>query len=233
MSTLSRRRLRPWLMFVGPEVDGGDSLTPEQFLEKHGYPKDTATDDMTDAQRAAYWRSKSKGFQKDAENKGRELARWTALGEFDAVSTTIQTAEQQRQAALTDAQRAQEEAQRAEQAARAAGEAAARSKFLGTAVESQIIALTIAPGEKPEDAAARVKNALQFVDVNRFVDDNGDLSTDLVQQYAQSIAPTDSAGTGGDPLSALMSRQTTPPPGSGGSIAEARERTRERLTKKK
>jgi hypothetical protein len=234
MSTLSRRRIRPWLMFVTPDVDGGTALTPEQFLEKHGYPKDTSTDDMTDGQKAAYWRTKSKGFQKDAEAKERELGQWKGLGEFDAVSTTVTTAEQARLAALSDAERAREEAQRAEQAARAAGEASGAAKYLGDAIAGQIVALTIKPGEKPEDAAARVKTALQFVEPTRFLNADKEIDPALVAQFAASVAPAATAADpgNGDVLSTLYGNQSAPTPGSSGSIAEARRATRERLGKK-
>jgi hypothetical protein len=228
---------RPWLVFNAPPATGGtvdrSTLTPEDFLTQFGFPKDTATDDMTDAQKAAYWRDKSKGFQRDSEAKDRELSQWKGLGEFDAVSTTVTTAEQERQKNLTDAQRAQEEAQRAEQAARTAGEAVARQKFLGTAVRSSLVALTRGPNETPEDAAKRVNGALEFVDVARFLNDQGDLDESRLGTFAESIgAPSAGAGAPGDPLHVIMQRQSAPPAGSSGSVADARARTKERLSKK-
>ncbi|KJL39916.1 hypothetical protein [Microbacterium trichothecenolyticum] len=237
MSTLSRRMMRPWLMFVGPDAGGGggddSSLTPEQFREKYGYPSGTKTDDMTDAEQAAYWRRKSKGFQKDSESKDRELSQWKGLGEFDAVSTTVGTAEQARLAALSDAERAREEAQRAEQAARAAGEATGQQKYLGEAIAGQLVALTIKPGEKPEDALNRVKGALQFTDPTRFLNADKDIDPALVAQFAASVAPSagEGNGEGGDVLATLYGRQSTTPPAAT-SIAEARKQTRERLGKK-
>jgi hypothetical protein len=222
-------------MFFGPDAPGGgDTLTDEQFREQAGYPRNTKVDDMTDAEQAKYWRSKSKGFQKESETKDREIARWTGLGEFDAVSTTIATAETERQKTLTDAQRAQEAAQQAEAAARAAGTAEARSKFLAPAVESQIVLLTKGADETPDVAKARVKAALQFVDVNRFLGADGNLDDSLIQTFAQSIAPVDETDNdkGGDPLANLMGRQKAPAPGSGGSIADIRKATAERLGKK-
>lgn len=228
------RPFSPWLMFNGSEVEGGgaNTLTDDQFLEQKGFPRNTATDDMTDAQKAAYWRDKSKGFQRDAEAKTRSLAQWEGLGAFDAVQTTITTAEQARQQSLTDAQRAEEAKTAAEAAARAAGSADERGKLLPAAIESRVIAITRGTGESFEDAEKRVKAAMQFVDVARFVDANGVIDPALVQSYADSIAPIAGAGSTSqiDPLAGLMGRQVAPPPGSGGSIAEARRATRERLS---
>lgn len=228
------RPFSPWLIFVGPPADGGgtDTLTDEQFLEQKGFPRNTSTDDMEDAQKAAYWRDKSKSFQKDAEAKTRSLAQWEGLGAFDAVQTTISTAEQARQQSLTDAQRADEARQTAEASARTAGASDERSKLLPAAIESRVIAITRGASESFEDAEKRVKAAMQFVDVARFVTAEGVIDPALVQSYAASIAPIAGTGTGHqlDPLAGLMGRQVAPPPGSGGSIAEARRATRERLS---
>lgn len=236
MSTLSRRR--PWLMFNAPEATGGNvdpsTLSDEDFLAQIGFPRNTAEKDMTPEQGRAYWRHESKKQQKDREARDRELAQWKGLGEYEAVTSTVQGAEAARQAALTEAQRAQEAADRAAADARAAGEASAASMYLGDAIAGQIVALTIKPGEKPEDAQARVKAALQFVEPTRFLNAEKGIDPALVAQFAASVAPTAVDANAGDPnvLSTLYGNQSAPPQGSGGSIAEARQATRERLGKK-
>lgn len=230
----------PWLMFNGTDASGGNAdratLSPEDFLTRFGFPKDTPLDDMSVEQKAAYWRDKSKGFQKDAENAQRDLQKWSALGEFDTVSRTVSDVEAERQRNLSDAERAQEAARQAQAAALSSAEATARQKYLPTAIEAQIVAQTIKPGEKLEDATKRVQSAMQFVDVNRFVTTDGEIDAGLIQTFAQSIAPADAGGNprgGGDPLAGLMGRQSLPAPGAAGSVAEARRQTRERLTTKK
>lgn len=232
------KTLPPWLVFNGPAANGGNvdpsTLSDEDFLAQKGFPRNTSTDDMTPEQEAKYWRDKSKSFQRDSEAKGRELSKWTGLGEFDAVNTTIQTAEQQRQAALSAEERARENAQQVEAAARAAGEAAGAQLYLGDAIAGQVAVLAIQPGEKPEEALARVKGALQFTDPAKFLNAEKHIDPALVAQFAASVAPTADANDGKpDVLTTLYQRQSAPPPGSGGSISEARKQTRERLTKPK
>lgn len=56
---------------------GGGSTAPEEARDEHGaglgFPKDTRTEDMTDQQKANYWRNQSKVQQKLREQREREL----------------------------------------------------------------------------------------------------------------------------------------------------------------
>lgn len=232
-------RARPWLMFItAPDATGGDgnvdpaTLSAEEFRTKFGFPKDTKTDDMTDAEKAAYWRNESKKHQSEATAKARELGRWSGLGEFDAVSGLVTNAEAQRQQSLTEHERAMQAA-RAEASQQA--EAAARGKYLTPAIEGQVVALTRTPQESPEDALERVRGAMQFVDVTRFLDENGDLNAAQIQTFAQSIGPKDgnASGQNGDPLFGALGRMSVPPAGSSGSVGTYREQAYKRRSSKK
>ncbi|MCJ1709235.1 hypothetical protein [Microbacterium sp. VKM Ac-2923] len=233
---LTQPFFRPWIWFNGPEVTGGGptDLTDDQFREANGFPRNTKTDDMTDAEQAAYWRAQSKKQQADAKAKDTELAKWQGLGAFDAVSTTVTDAEAERQKNLTDQQRAQEEAAQREAAARAAGESQGASKHLKAAVEGQLLALTRRSDEEPADALARVRGALKFVDTAKFLNADGDLDIAEVEAFAASVAPTGPANSAtGDPLAGMLSRQVLPQPGAAGSVASHREAAYERAGGKK
>lgn len=235
---MPRKRL-PWLMFVTPDVDGGSSTPPaaaggttppektdEEFLAEFGFPRNTATDKMTAEQQAAYWRNMAK-------NKQTEAKAYAALGKTpDEIRQILADAEAARAAALTDSERALETV-RTE--ATTAGMAAGRDKYLTPAIEGQVLGLTIRPGEDIEAARTRVQGALKFIDVTKFVDENGDLDADAIQTFAQSIGSTDSDGTAGgsDPLFTAMQRQHATPPGSSGSVDQYEADAYERLSKKK
>jgi hypothetical protein len=196
--------------------------TDEEFLAENGFPQKTAVADMTPEQKAAYWHNQSKTQQKDADA-------FKKIGKTPAeIQKLIDDAEAARIAALSDADKALEKAK--QEAA-----AGASHKFLAPAIEGQVVALTRGANETPEDALARVKGALKYIDATKFLDANGDLDAAEIQTFAQSIAPV--AGGGQNPQSGDLLHQVfggaTPPSGeSGGSVAAYREAAAKRLNPK-
>ena len=183
--------------------DGEQPNTPP--ADDPGFPANTPVAEMTAEQRAAYWRAESKKHQKIADS-------YTKTGvSAEDVRAFADKREQDRQAAMSDADRAAE-------AARAAGRAEAETSHLTSAVEAQVAAMTMRPGEDFAAATARVKGALEFVDVRRFVDENGVLDANKIQTFAGSLgtsAPAEAPQPGGDPLTRVLMGHQPPAPSSG------------------
>lgn len=229
----------PYLMFNGPAgepagggngpatppagvtpdpQDGNDGVTPPP-ADDPGFPANTPLTDMTAEQRAAYWRAESKKHQKTAES-------YTKTGlTADEVQGVADKREQDRLAALSDAERAAE-------TARAEGRAQAESSHLAFAVEAQVAAMTMRPGEDYAAAVTRVKSALTFVDVTKFTGDDGRLDAAKIQSFATSLGQSVPAPTpqpGGDPLSHVLSGHQSQSPSSG-SVEDYEKATYSRLT---
>lgn len=235
----------PWIVFIIDGTEGGGStsnpdeflpgdtdLSDDDFLAKRGFPRGTKKDDMTPEQAAASWRYESKKQQHEANQLRQQLTAYTGLGDFDALKQLKATAEAARLGSLPEQERAIEAA-RTEGAATARAEAA--KTYLPLAIEGQLVALTVSVNEKPEDALKRVRGALSFVDVTKFLDENGALDAAQIQTFAQSIAQKDGNGNGegGDPLHQSFQRQTLPKEGSAGSVAQHRQAAYERRSAKK
>lgn len=200
-----------------PTPDPAPAATPP--ANDPGFPANTPLAEMTAEQQAAYWRNESKKHQKTAES-------FTKSGLTpDEVQAVAAQRERDRQAAMSDADRAAE-------TARAEGRAQAETSHLTSAVEAQVAAMTMRPGEDFAAATARVKGALEFVDVRRFVDENGVLDANKIQTFAGSLgtsAPAEAPQPGGDPLTrVLMGHQ--PPAPSAGSVTSYEDATYKRLT---
>ncbi|WP_157811178.1 hypothetical protein [Microbacterium lacus] len=224
-------RRPPWIVFVDPDPTGSSkppvpspppgTQTPEEFLAEHGFPKDTAVDDMTPEQGRAYWRNMSKTNQKEAEA-------FRKLGKTpDEIRTILADAETARQAALTADQKAIEDAKQT-------GFSEAREKFARPAVHAILVARTKGAKESDEDAATRVSGLLDVLDVTKFVNAEGVLDASKVETFAQSIASKDSNdGTpGGGLLHQVLGSSTPGQQQSAGSVDAYRKQARERMAPK-
>jgi len=236
--------LFPWIKFVDSGADGSSTANPDEYLPgdadlndddfkaKRGFPRGVKKDDMEPEERERYWRYESKKQQHQADSLRRENDEWAKLGKRDDIKATLDQQEQHRRENLNDGQKAVEDA-RTE--GRTAGETAARDKYLAPAVEGQVVAITRGTGETVEDATERVRGALAFVDVAKFLNDNGELDADKIQTFAQSIAPKDGNGNDqvGDPLYQSLGREALPQKGAAGSVAASRQAAYERNSTKK
>ena len=224
--------VNPFIRFVvEPGQDGGGDGGEGDL----GFPKDTPTDQMTDAQKAAYWHNQSKVQQKAREEKERALSAYQRFGSVEELEAQAQAAadaaEAARVAALSEAEKAAEAA-RAE--GRAAGEAAGAGRHLQSAVTGMLIAHTKGANESFEDATKRVAGAIQFADLTKFVGEDGNLDAEKVQTFAQSIGSAGGVSNenGGPGLLEVLSRQSTPTPGSPGSVAAMESAFYDRLKAK-
>jgi hypothetical protein len=212
--------------FDGENPTGGTTppLKPTLDGETFDFPVETKVADMTPEQRAEYWRHESKKQQKN-------LTPWLKFGSVDEVRTKLTAADDAAAAALSDADRALAQA-RTE--AQTAGFEAARDKFAKPAVQAILVARTRGADETPEDAAARVNGVLEVIDVQKFIDADGNLDAAKVETFANTLAPRASNdGTPpGDLLGDVLSRQSKTPPGTGGSVAAMEQAFYDRLKPK-
>lgn len=242
---------RPFLRFNGPDAGGSsnppapgaDNATPNPdeflpgdadlddaaFLAKRGFPRKTEKADMTPEQQTASWRYESKKQQHRADALERDNREWGKLGNRDDLIAAQQQAEEARRNGLSDDQRSREDAIND---ARTEGERAAAARLLPAAIESYVVAATKGADEKFEDALARVKTSLEYVDTSKFVDDKGAIDTTKLAAFAATLTPSNGKAdpAPGDPLFQMLQRQTPPAPGGGSSIAEIRKRTRDALS---
>lgn len=172
-----KRFTPPYLVFNTAPVDGGGESTPPEL----GFPADTPLTEMTVEQQAAYWRNEAKKQQRRADG-------YSKLGDPETVAQKLQeadaAAETARKANLTEHEQAVEAA-RAE--GRTEGEKSGNEKLLSAAVTSAVIAHVKGAGESYEDASKRVSDALAFVDVAKFRDENGDLDAAKVQTFSMTL----------------------------------------------
>lgn len=221
----------PWIVFnTEPDATGGGSGNQDQKPtidgETFDFPLATPVANMTPEQAGEYWRHEAKKAHKASDA-------YKKLGTVDDVRSKITAADAAAAAALTDQERALNEA-RTE--ADTAGFTRGRDKFARPAVEGLLVASTRGAGETIEAATARVRGALEFVDVTKFITDDGDLDAKKVETFAQSLGSGAGNGghqTGGDPLHQVLGTQGQSPEGAGGSVASYEEAARKRYAPKK
>lgn len=194
----------------GGEPKDGDEV--ELDGEKFKFPVATAVADMTTEQAAEYWRHEAKKQQKKKADLPSDYAQFKADSEKLAKLEAEKLPEQER--LLNEAR----------DKARREGEVIGAERYLKEAVKGRFQAIT---GKKDED----VDTAFAHVDALSFVDDKGELDTEAIKKFAATFGTGSGAGT--DPVRDALQRRT-PSAGSGGatSIAERRQATRDRMSKK-
>lgn len=227
-------KFKPYLMFNGTPAEGGGETTPpapsaEETppAEDLGFPANTPLADMTVEQQAAYWRNQSKVQQKEAEAYRR-------LGLTpEQIRQMTADAETARLAALSEQERAVEEARKA---GKAEGIAAGAETYLTDAIEGRVVAMTMQPGESYDAAVERVRGALAFADLRKFVGEDGALDATKIQTFAESFGQKnagDAQHHGSDLLlHDVLTRQQQQAPSSGSVDAYATA-AYDRLSKKK
>lgn len=138
---------------------------------KLGFPKDTPTADMTDAERAAYWRTESKKHQKALPKNLADLQRDAQA--WQDYQRTQKTPEQQ-----------QTEQQQRDSEARIKREAAE------DAAKTLLEAILSERGKKTEE----VDDLLDTLNLSKLLTDDGKLDRTKVRTLADKLAPTRSGG---------------------------------------
>lgn len=225
---ITRRRIPPYVRFLEGENDTPPAPKPADKTEDLGFPAATPVEDMTDVQKAAYWRNESKKQQRRAD-------KFEGLGDPEAIRQRItaadDAAEQARLAALSDNEKALETARKE---GREAGITEGSGTWLKDAVQARAALLAQAPGESAEDVETRVNGVLTYIDAKQFVGDDGALDNDKLTKFAKSLGSGGTApkAPAGDSLLGTLQRQTIPAPGTGGSVSAIEQAAYDRLTGK-
>lgn len=202
---------------AGTPAPGAPAPTPPPVTEDLGFPKETPVEQMTPEQASAYWKHQSKVQQKAREDAEKTANAYKKFGTVDELQNAHDAAEQDRQAALSEADRTLEQAKTA---AKAEGLAEGGARHLAPAITGWLVAHVKGATESIEEATARVAGAIEFADLTKFVGENGALDAAKVQTFAKSIGSADSgAAPESYPLFEAMQRQSTPAPGGTGSVA--------------
>lgn len=223
------KHLSPWIVFnTDPDNGGGGDQVQKPTIdgETFDFPLATPVANMTPEQAGEYWRHEAKKAHKSA-------AGYQKLGSVEDVKAKISAADAAAQAALSDQERA---ITTARTEAEGEGFAKAREKFARPAVEGLLVASTRGAGETIDAATARVRGALEFVDVQKFITDDGELDAKKVETFAQSLGSGAGNGghqQGGDSLHQVLGAGGSTTEGAGGSVAAYEEAARKRFAPKK
>ncbi|HIW98915.1 MAG TPA: hypothetical protein H9871_02100 [Candidatus Nesterenkonia stercoripullorum] len=158
-----------FLMTLDGGGEGGSSNPPSDPPENgsqggeegdKGFPANTPTSDMDDAQKAAYYKYQARKHETRSKNS-------VSKDDYQKLKDEL---DQLKQAGMSDQERSVEDARRT---ARSEGETAAAKQYQKRLV---IAELRLATGQ-PEDA-------LKYLDHNAFLTDSGEVDTDRVTEYA-------------------------------------------------
>lgn len=147
--------------------DGGEDL---------GFPKDTPVAEMTDKQQAAYWRHQSKRH----ESRATGLSKLTGGKTAEEIRAEQQELEGFRNASRTDSERAAKEAA---DKARSEERASYGSKLVAAEFRAALAHVD----------ADRRASIIEGLNLAAYLDEHGDVDTDKVTKYAETIAPAGTA----------------------------------------
>lgn len=197
--------------------DGGDPpadppTDPPKPPADPGFPANTPLEQMNAEQREAYWKHQSRRWEERAK-PFKDLTP-EKLAELQDKATKHDKLEydlaSDHEKALADA--------------RTAAEAAAAAEYLPQVISARLEA---AAARKGVDGEALAK-ALEFVDHEKFLNDQGAIDADKVQSFVDGIAPAKGTQPKGP---SLTGHQTPGGSGRGSSVAAGREMWAERHKK--
>lgn len=230
------RKMPPYLVFNTETPEGGGNGTPQQTQEPakpeidgevFNFPLATPLTAMSPEQVAEYWRHEAKKAHKIVKP-------YAKLGSPDDVAQKIAELDAARAGQLSEEERAKLALR---QEGETAGYTAARDAFAVPAITTMLASRVRGASESFEDASARVTAALEFVDVQKFITDDGKgLDAAKVEQFAGSLASSspenNESPANSDPLHTVLGHSTPAPQGSAGSVDAYRQQVRERLSPK-
>lgn len=175
-----------------------------------GYPANTPIEQMTDAQKAAYWQHHARKHED----------RVKALGNL----TPEQLTELQEKASRADKLEydLKSDTEKQVEDAKKAGRDEAIAEALPEVVASQLDAAAARAGVSEED----LKAATEFVDIKKFLNDSGKVDTDKVRTFVASIKPAKGTPPKGPVIHGHGNGNRTPQGGSARErgLAEAQRR---------
>lgn len=157
---------------------GDPKEDPKEDPKDLGYPKDTPVSEMNAEQRASYF--KDKADKEEARRKG--LSKAVGGKTAEQIAADLAELEKLRAAGLTDQEKAVKDAAdaaRAEERTKA-GTRLARAEFKAALAHVD---------------ARRRDTIIEGINLAAYIDDDGEVDTDKVTKYAESIAPVDTTKT--------------------------------------
>lgn len=209
------------LRFNGDDENGGKpAAKPEDDL---GFPADTRPEDMTPEQQLAFYKNdaeKWKGLSRKHEKRARPE-------NFDEIAADAQKWREKEHEDLPPDEKAVN-------AARTAGRREGATAFLHDAVRAELKA------RRPHMTNDELDEFLEDVALDKFLGQDERLDTERVERLAGKLAdapkqdgdtpPAPDPAPGGAALGDVLRRTTAPPKDHAGSVAEYRNRERERYT---
>lgn len=160
-----------------PPPEKPDRFKDPDTGEEYAFPPETPIANMSDEQRAEYWRHKARKHEKEANRRS----------DYDQLKADAEKYRAAQREQLPPDQKAIAEA--VEQAKQEAL-AEARRTF-GTQLVTARFEALLAGSRTPEQVAALVAP----LDLTKFLTDTGDVNTGMVEAFAQSVAPTGNGGS--------------------------------------
>lgn len=153
-------------------LDGGAQSTPTPpAKEDLGFPAETPVAEMTAEQQVAYWRHQARKHEKRSKERS----------DYDEVKAEL---DQLKQAQMTESERAIEDA-------RKEGEQTAAQKYTAKIAKATLHGALATLGFQADE----IEDKLSYVDLTKFVTDNGEVDSDTVQRYLDDIAPKQDDGS--------------------------------------
>jgi hypothetical protein len=153
----------------------GPPMAKDEQGNDLGYPLNTAVAEMTDGQRANYWRFESKKQQKAREDAERKLTAQNGSASGTVPDQQKQNAQPDDKAVQARIDEARREGQR----------------------DAVVIALTTSL-QMRERTKDEIDELLGVVDPNKFLGDDGKVDSTKVANYISRVAPVGTAGGGGN-----------------------------------
>lgn len=173
----------------------------------NGFPSETPVDDMTPEQQVAYWKHQARKHEKSDKSK-------SDYEDLKAKAAELATL---KAATATEQEKAVDEARRE-------GENIGAERYLKDAVKGYFRAAT---GKSNDE----VDKAFEHIDAKSFVDGQGNVDVEKLEEFAKSFASeTSDTSHQSDPVKAAIERQRQGGGGSGsGSVEEIRKARLEKL----
>lgn len=210
---------RPWFRYLDPQP--GAETPPADGAPTPEPPTPVIpVAERTPEEQAAYWHAETKKQQKVRD-------KYSKLGTPDDIRAQLAELAELKKGPRTDQQKADDDARNAlaQNAARDA-----RLAIAPYAVSMAVIAATRTADEDLAAATSRVESQMQFVDISKFLNDDGEIDPEVVQTYAASLGSSaPQTPPPSDPLAQLMRQQQAPSNGHAGTMAEAEQKAYDRL----
>lgn len=193
------------LRMVGDDSGGGSEPPKEAEppkLNEHGYPDNTPHGEMTLEQQVAYWK-------RHTRNKEERLKTSVPKEDYDTLVSELDKA---RQGKLPDADRIREDG-------KVSGYREAVETY-GPRLVRESMRAAVA-GRVPEET---LRSHLEFVDLSKFLNKDGDVETEKVEKFAAGLVPAEKSNS--DLRGWVTSRSGADredPPNGSHSVASAKE----------